>query len=59
MATARVPLSENSHSGLTCRGQVLFSALFLNETITPTQTAGYSFCLAFFGLYNYYTIMKL
>ena len=40
-------------------GLVLFSAVFLHETITLTQTAGYAMCLAFFGLYNYYSIMKL
>ena len=35
-------------------GLVLFSAVFLGEQITPTQTVGYAICLAAFALYNYY-----
>ena len=38
---------------------MLFSAVFLGELITPTQTFGYAVCLAFFGLYNYYKMNKL
>lgn len=40
-------------------GLVLFSAIFLNESITPTQTVGYVICLAAFALYNYYKVLKL
>ena len=34
-------------------GLVLFSSVFLGETITRTQTFGYAVCLTFFGAYNY------
>ena len=40
-------------------GLVLFSAVFLGDTITPMQTAGYGLCLAFFGLYNYFKMNKM
>ena len=40
-------------------GLVLFSAIFLGETITAVQTFGYLVCLTFFGLYNYYKMNKL
>lgn len=40
-------------------GLVLFSALFLGENLTSTQTFGYSVCLLFFGLYNYYKMYHL
>ena len=40
-------------------GLVLFSAIFLGETITTTQTVGYAICLFFFGLYNYYKMYHL
>jgi len=40
-------------------GLVLFSAVFLGDTITPTQVFGYGVCLTFFGVYNYYKMNKL
>ncbi|KAL1528360.1 hypothetical protein AB1Y20_009713 [Prymnesium parvum] len=40
-------------------GLVLFSAIFLEETITTTQAFGYGVCLFFFCLYNYYKLNHL
>ena len=40
-------------------GLVIFSALFLGETISSTQAAGYALCLAFFGMYNYFKFKNL
>lgn len=33
---------------------VLFSVLFLEDTVNMTQGIGYTICLIFFGLYNYF-----
>lgn len=40
-------------------GLVLFSAIFLGETITGLQAFGYFVCLVFFGVYNYFKMNRM